>query len=101
MVRLAGALASAGKGSDTLFKLFEINFIKHRKYIASKPKLKQSVLLVYFSSIRGSNLLYEAITNPNIEIPSVDGKIPLMDRISNYSIMAAKEQDLKNLLPDQ
>ena len=39
MVKLAHALAFADKGSDSLFKLFEVNFIKHRKLLALKPKL--------------------------------------------------------------
>jgi hypothetical protein len=80
MVQLSQSLVAADKGSDTLFKLFEVNFIKHRRYLCLKPKLKTSVLSTYYIKLRGSHLLYEALENPNIEIPVIDPKIPLMDR---------------------
>ena len=80
MVQLSQSLATADKGSDTLFRLFEVNFIKHRRYLSLKPKLKTSVLATYYFRLRGSHILYEALENPNIEVPAIDPKIPLMNR---------------------
>jgi hypothetical protein len=38
------------------------------------------VLSTYYIKLRGSRLLYDALENPNIEIPAIDHKIPLMDK---------------------
>ena len=93
MVKLAHALAFADKGSDSLFKLFEVNFIKHRKLLALKPKLKLSVQTTYYLKLRGSSLLFEALENPNIEISGIDPKIPLMDK--SQAVLSHKENDSK------
>ena len=80
MVQLSAALAVADKGSDTLFRLFEVNFIKHRRYLALKPKLKGSVEGTYYIKMRGSKLLFDALENPGLEIPAIDPRIPTMDK---------------------
>ena len=92
MAELALSLSYARKGSQTLFKLFEVNFIKHRKALSLQPQIRDKVLFTYFSRRIGSNLLYESLTNPSISIPNLDPKIPTMNRPSNYSVAIEKEE---------
>ena len=97
MVKLAQALACADKGSDTLFKLFEVNFIKHRRLLALKPKLKISVQATYYIRDRGSHLLFEALENPNIEIAALDPKIPLMIKSQHQAVTSNNDYAQKQI----
>ena len=79
-------MAIHGRINETLFKLLEVNFIKHRKALSLNKEIKNNVMLAYTLSNKGSKLLYDCIENPNIEIPSIDSKNnPKMDKLVSHS----------------
>jgi hypothetical protein len=61
-------------------KQLEIHFIKHRKSLSLDQKSKNLVQQAY-SIVGGSETLYAALKDPNIEVPSIDSKIPKMDKV--------------------
>lgn len=61
-------------------------FIKHRKALALQPKLGNMVRAAYQINGLASPLLFEAIDNPTIEIPELEGKRPKMDEIREHKM---------------
>ena len=75
-------MALSGRVNETLFKLLEVNFIKHRKAVAIDESLKKNILVAYVLTNRGSKMLYDCLKDPNIEIPSIDNTTrPKMDKL--------------------
>ncbi len=75
-------MGRSGRIDEKLFKLLEINFIKHRKSLCLNEKLRDEVTLGYLLSGKGSELLYDCMLDPEIEVPSieVDDKRPRMTK---------------------
>ena len=70
----------SGRASKALISQLEITFIKHRKALALDSKSKRLVEAAY-SICGASETLVAALDDPNIEVPSVDAKMPKMDRV--------------------
>jgi hypothetical protein len=83
-VNIAYFLTISGKASKNLMKLLEVNFIKHRKAICMEPRYKDLVVAAYAINGYGSNLLFEAMKDPTIQVPGVDNKIPLMTKNNEH-----------------
>lgn len=81
--------------NDTLFKLLEINYIKHRKQICINDSLKRTILAAYKFTGKGSQLLYDSLEDPSIQIPSIDAnkKNPKMTKPLNQ-----QQADQMNLI---
>jgi hypothetical protein len=61
-------------------KQLEIHFIKHRKALSMDQTSKNFVQNAY-SIVGCSETLIAALNDPNIEVPSIDSKIPKMDKV--------------------
>ena len=77
---MAYYLAISGRANKPLMLQLEMHFIKHRKAISLDSKIKRLVEGA-FNIVGGSQTLYAALEDPNIEVPAVDAKIPTMDRV--------------------
>ncbi len=73
-------LAIGGRANKALMMQLEMHFIKHRKAISLDKKIKRLVEGA-FSIVGGSQTLFAALEDPNIEVAAVDAKIPKMDRV--------------------
>lgn len=82
---MAFSLTISGNVWTTLLKALAINFIKHRKALAHNGELKNLLFFTYKTNNLGSDILFKALEDPNIEVPGVDAKIPLMDKNKNTS----------------
>ncbi len=77
---MAFHLVTMRKGSKTLLKTLEHYFIKHRKAVSMNKRIKNRVEVTY-SICGGSETLFAALEDPNIELPEIDPKIPKMTKV--------------------
>jgi hypothetical protein len=80
-VKLAYALTMNQKGSKILLGLLEKVFIKHRKALSMKKGFPQMIEVAYRLNGLGSDILFQSLKNPNIELIGMESKRPKMDKI--------------------
>lgn len=89
-------LAITGRGGKQLMKQLELFFIKHRKAISMDDSIKRKIQCAY-DIVGCSDTLVASLEDPNIEVPSVDTKIPKMDRVEGGDPKRARISNKENL----
>ena len=74
MSEIVRYMGIAGRKNETLFKLLEVQFIKHRQQIAFDKEIKENIKIGYSFTKHASKMLFDCLENPNIEVPSLESQ---------------------------